>query len=1086
MTATFLLTDVEGSTALWEQAPQEMSAGLARLDGVAGRVISEHGGTLAGSVGEGAPLAEFEAAETACACAIELQRAFGAEHGPTPVTVRVRIALHGGPAEETLDGASRLRDVGHGGQILVTGAVANALGDAPPGDAWLLPLRPQVFQLCAPGLREEFPPLRSDPGDLLERDAEIARLTGLVDVLIRDRSGGVALVEGPPGIGKSALMAAALAPERTAGVTVLRARGAELEAGLAFGGVRQLLSTPVLRLSEAAREVVFAGPAALARPVLGFAASPTVSPEFADPLYGLFALVSNLAERTPLVLAIDDLHWLDEESGRFVAYLASRLEGLPILLLATARPYEPGVEHRVTAALSEFALVIRPQPLSPDAVGQLIQDRPSEEVHRVTGGNPLLLLELKRTLAAAPTHADLDAIAPSSVGRSVLERVQRVSGDAVALARATALFATGARLEDAAAVADLPLGRAGAAADGLVAAQVLAAGDWLAFAHPLMRSAVYEQLGGFERRRGHATAAALLRTRGAPVNEIAAHLLSGSPEGEPENVRILVAAAAEALERAAPRAAVRYLERALVEPPQSSQERAHIGHELGRLQGKLGRAASIATLEAALRETDGAEQRIDIALDLALVRYANARWHDTIEGLDALRSSAELDAQHQLVVDALIVGAATFDRRLHGQFRAAADRIPDALTGDTEAERMALEAKAWDMHLRAEPLDETVALLRRAVDESATSRAADLGTDFGDPVLLLAALDPTRAAALAEQRLVRARELGLEASHGIGQAALAEAALARGDFREALDLYGLLLATPDLHLRTRLGALDRASQALNYQGRAEEAQRRLDELASLSEDDETVTAVAARRGELALLRRDYETAERLLRPRCRPYLTDDPYPLLSGLGWLPSYARALAGLDRTPEAVAAIRAWLPKAERLGHAGELGDLLSTLGALTPGPDGLALLQRALDLLLPSPFRWQRARAQLELGSRLRRDGERTSAREHLYAALEYAVAEHCEPIEVRATEELRIMGGRPRKVVRTGVESLTGSEQRVARLAAEGMTNKAIAQHLFLTVKTIEMHLASTYRKLDVKGRNELPGVLTGLVQGPTP
>ena len=202
-----------------------------------------------------------------------------------------------------------------------------------------------------------------------------------------------------------------------------------------------------------------------------------------------------------------------------------------------------------------------------------------------------------------------------------------------------------------------------------------------------------------------------------------------------------------------------------------------------------------------------------------------------------------------------------------------------------------------------------------------------------------------------------ARELGLEASHGIAQAALASAAVARGDFREALDLCDLVLATRDLHLRTRRNALDRASLGLNYQGRADEAHRRLDELASLGEDDETETAVAARRGALALLRRDYDTAERLLRPRCGPYLTDDPYPLRSGLGWLPSYARALAGLDRTPEAVAAIHAWLPKTERIGDAGELGDLLSTLGALSPGPDGLALLQRAVELLRPSPYRWR---------------------------------------------------------------------------------------------------------------------------------
>jgi len=623
LTATFLLADVEGSTALWEQAPQEMAAALARQDGVAGRVIARHGGTLARSFRQGgAPLAGFEAADTACACAIELQRAFGAEHWPTPIPVSLCIALHGGTAEEALAGASRLRDIGHGGQILVSGAVANACEDAPPGDAWLRPLLPQVFQLCAPGLRDEFSPLRCSPDDLLERDAEIARLTGLVELLTQDHSGGAALVEGPPGIGKSALLGAALAPERTAGATVLRARGTELEAGLAYGGVRQLLSAPVLRLSEASRQAVFAGPAALARPVLGFAGSPTVAPESRIRSTVSSPLVSNLAERTPLVLAIDDLHWLDEESGRFVAHLSR----------PARRSADPAPRHGAPARAGGQARAYRrpgrvradDPPTAPEPRrGRANDPGPSER-----GGAPG-----DRRQPAAAARAQTDARRGAAPCRP--RRDRPVVGGAVrARARPARLRRCGRAGTGGGVVCDgrpargrrrgrgPPVGATAAAADGLVVAQVLAAGDLLSFVHPLMRSAVYEQLGGFERRRGHATAAARLRTRGAPVNEIAAHVLSASTKGEPENVRILVAAAAQALERAAPRATVRYLERALAEPPQSSPERAHIGHELGRLQGKLGRVESIAMLEAALRETDDAERRIDTALDVALVRYA--------------------------------------------------------------------------------------------------------------------------------------------------------------------------------------------------------------------------------------------------------------------------------------------------------------------------------------------------------------------------------------------------------------------------------------------------------------------------------
>src|SRR5215208_2115140 len=167
---------------------------------------------------------------------------------------------------------------------------------------------------------------------LLERDLDLAALAARIDALHGSREGGAVLIEGPPGIGKSALLTAATARPPDA-VQVLRARGSELEAGLAFGGVRQLLAPVLRRLSQAERDALLSGPSALAAPALALGPA-RAGGGLSDPLYGLYWLAADLAERTPLVLAIDDLHWLDEESVRFVAYLAPRLEGIPLLVLA--------------------------------------------------------------------------------------------------------------------------------------------------------------------------------------------------------------------------------------------------------------------------------------------------------------------------------------------------------------------------------------------------------------------------------------------------------------------------------------------------------------------------------------------------------------------------------------------------------------------------------------------------------------------------------------------------------------------------------------------------------------------------------
>ncbi len=347
--------------------------------------------------------------------------------------------------------------------------------------------------------------------ELLERDEQLG-LVGATLAAAANGRGGAVVVEGAAGMGKTALLEAAGLDAAQGGLRVLRARGLGLETEHPFGAARQLLG-PVLR--EAATDDVFTGAAALARPVL------TGEGGVGDlaALHGLYWLLSDLAVRAPLALFVDDAHWLDDPSLRFVSFLLPRVGELPIALVIGSRPGSP-----LAHAPAPLAVLT---PLSEDAVGQLVRqalglaDPPlALACAEATGGNPFFLGQILGELRREPDAATPERVrrlAPAGASRAVLARLMGLGPDAADLARAIAVLGDGSSLAVAADLAELDRARARAAADALVAADLLAAQPAPAFAHPLVRQAVYEDLPVFRRAEAHRRAARLLDRAGAAM-----------------------------------------------------------------------------------------------------------------------------------------------------------------------------------------------------------------------------------------------------------------------------------------------------------------------------------------------------------------------------------------------------------------------------------------------------------------------------------------------------------------------------------------------------------------------------------------
>ncbi len=460
-----------------------------------------------------------------------------------------------------------------------------------------------------------------DGGALLERGAELAGLDGLLATACGG-SGALVVIEGPPGIGKSALMRACADRAAELGMERLRARGDDVSMESSFAAMRELLAPAV-------GPDAFSGSAGLAAPV--FAGDPDVAPEpdrAVAVLHGLYWLIADRCDAGPVALLVDDAHWLDQASARFLLYLARRIDALPAVLVVAQRRGE--VSGALTALSERAAVVLAPAPLSPQASAELVRrelgPRADEDLCRscyeATGGNPFYLRELLadlRTERRRPTvkvARSVRSLGAGTVGRTVLVRIGRLGLACDHLAQGMAILGPGAPLRHAAALADLDREAAERAADRLRAADVLAPERELDFAHPIVHEALLAELPAARRAALHSRAAGLLLAEDAPADRVAAHLLFTEPYGEAWVVDALRTAARQAVARGAPEAAASYLRRALSEPP-PGELRLEVLLELGRAEALLPTDDAFPALREAMELAREPVQRARVGQELA-------------------------------------------------------------------------------------------------------------------------------------------------------------------------------------------------------------------------------------------------------------------------------------------------------------------------------------------------------------------------------------------------------------------------------------------------------------------------------------
>ena len=953
---------------------------------------------------------------------------------------------------------------------------------------------------------------------LLEREPELRRM----QQAIRDAgggAGGLVVIGGPAGIGKTALLQAAAGMAEQAGVRVLRARGSDIEQEFAFGVVRQLFEGPLARVGAQQRKALLHGAAALAGPLFeprpAAPEPPQDSPRapshdsvergLAPPadrrftlVHSLYWLTSNISNTGPVALVVDDCHWADAPSLRFLAYVSARCDELGVLVIVTIRDGEPSAVQDLLFSLRADlrAILIEPTSLSPDAVATLVRSALGTRADadfcaacaRASAGNPFLIreliaeLETERVEPVAASAALVESVRPESVSRAVLTRLNRLGADSRNLARSVAVLES-ATLRQAATLAGIPGARARRAADRLISAQILAPSATLAFVHPLLQHAVYERIPAAALAGGHRRAGLMLAGEGARSTRVGAHLLRGEPDGDPAVVVLLREAARAALADGAPHTAVRLLRRTLSEPP-ANEARGVVLGELGEAEALARDPAANGHLREALELVVAPAIRVRLARILSELLVWDGRSIEAhavlVKMLEELGPAAAPPLR--AVLETLRAVTASIDRRLVAEIEPRLPLLHELAVSAGPAGRGLHVFDACWQAARGPYLADWRSSLDVGLDRGRLVAEEPTGPQMARYAMCALAFADEVGRAQEQITAVRADTV----SRGSIDAHLgslvwgALLALRIGELAQAQDSARAALELGDRHevVWARIWSATFLALALLEQGAATEADALLEQ-APIDRAIDTIAAVHALMARARVRLAQDRTAEAIaiLRRVGEVAIIDNP----NFLPWRSTLALALAE-DDPEQAHTLADEELGRARWFSQPRGVGVALRVCGLLEGGEHGIAMLDEAVDHLRRSPARLELARALFDLGAARRRAGQRSAAREPLREALDLARQCGAQPLAARIDEEFAASCVRLRRDRAWGPEALTPAERRVAELAASGLTNREIARTLFVSVKTVGTHLGHTYEKLGLQGpqaREQMAALLSG-------
>jgi len=922
---------------------------------------------------------------------------------------------------------------------------------------------------------------------LIGRDEECAR----IERLLEDARGGrsrTLVIRGEAGIGKSALLEHA--GRQAAGMRILRAHGVESETELAFSGLLELCRPVLDRLDALPPRQAAALRTALA----------LTSGEAGDRFTisaGTLSLLANAAEETPLLVAVDDAHWLDSASTEALLFTARRLEADRVAFIFAVREAEgafpaEGIDELVLEGLHTVAAAALLTSVSPDAVAPAVAER----LYTLAHGNPLALVELPRTLSKEQLLGKEPLEEPLQVGKD-LERAfaRRAASLGERPRRALVVAATNEtdQLElTAAALAllDLDLAALEAAED----IKLLRFEDGrVMFRHPLVRSAVYHSAAPSERRAAHAALARALTAAGSDDERRAWHLAIAAVGPDEEVAQALERAAEAARDRSGYSGAAAAYERAarLTERRPERLRRLYHAADAAWLAGRTSQAVALA--EEALEDCDDPSLRADLLSLRGHIEHHTGRQMAAYEMLvqaASLFETVDLVKAAATLTDA--VECCVYAQEAETALATARRLFELGWARDTAEDFLAHLTLGWALTWVGEP-DEGAALL-----EHARSLVEERDILEGDPRHLVWVAvgplwvdHPERGHTLATDVVARAREHGAVGVLPYCLHVLAYYSQGRGQWAAACALAseGAALARESAHLADLGHCLFELGWIEAAQGSEQSAR------AHILEATQTMDAVGMERDwkklahrrlgllELSLGRLDAAIdtlaplVERLQEREAR-WLDYEEFP---GADLVEAYVRS----GRTDEARATL-AWFPSLTATHGRPWLRALSARCRGLLAGDDFEKHFSEALACHAEAADVFEEARTRLCLGERLRRAGRRKDARAELRAALAVFEELGATAWVERTRGELRATGERLRRRDPTAAEQLTPQELQIALHVAEGKTNRDVGATLFLSPKTVEFHLGRAYRKLGIHSRAELIRLFASKTGGPEP